>query len=318
MATLRSTNPFHRAIYLTGPTGSGKTAVGVALARRLGAEVIALDALTLYRGMDIGTAKPTIEERGGVPHHLLDVLDPWESASVADYRDRAEAVLADLEARSVPALFVGGTPMYLKTMLRGLFDGPGADPTIRTNLEAEADRVGDLAMHARLDALDPLAASRIHPNDRRRIVRALEVIAMTGRPISDQRNEHDRPAAAGVAVFALDRPRAEMHRRINARVGPMFAAGLVDEVRRLRDAPRPIGPVASQGVGYREVLALLDGQYNEPEAAERIRARTRQFAKRQTTWFRGLVEVRPWPVPDDEPAERTAERLAGCLATSRP
>ncbi|WP_435017764.1 tRNA (adenosine(37)-N6)-dimethylallyltransferase MiaA [Tundrisphaera sp. TA3] len=309
---------FHRAVYLAGPTASGKTAVGVALARRIGAEVIALDALTLYRGMDIGTAKPTPRERGRVPHHLIDVLEPWESASVADYRDRAAAVLSDLETRHVPAMFVGGTPMYLKTLLRGLFDGPGAVPDLRLELEEEAARIGDPAMHARLAALDPATAARIHPNDRRRVVRALEVIAATGRPFSEQRGEHETPAPAGVAVFALDRPRDELHRRINARVGQMFDAGLVDEVRRLRDAPRPIGPVASQGVGYREVLDMLAGEFGEAEAMERIRARTRQFAKRQTTWFRGLSEVEFFPVPHDEPAEQTAARLAQRLERRDP
>lgn len=308
-------NLFHRAIYLTGPTASGKTAVGVALARRIGAEVIALDSMTLYRGMDIGTAKPTPEERGGVTHHLIDVLAPWESASVADYRERASEVLADLAGRGVLPLFVGGTPMYLKAMLRGLFQAPGADPEHRLRLEEEAETRGDPAMHARLASLDPKAAARLHPNDRRRVIRALEVIEATGRPLSDQQGEHDHPAPAGVAVFALGRPRAELHARINARVGQMFADGLVDEVRRLRDAARPIGPVAAQGVGYREVLDLLEGRIGgEAEAADRIRARTRQFAKRQETWFRGLAEVRPWPVAPDEPAEHVAAKLAERLA----
>jgi tRNA dimethylallyltransferase len=310
-------NPFHRAVYLTGPTASGKTAVGVALARRIGAEVIALDSMTLYRGMDIGSAKPTEKERGGVPHHLLDVLDPWDAASVADYRSRAAAVLADLDARGVRGLFVGGTPMYLKVALRGLFEGPGADPMLRLRLADEAETQGDAAMHARLAALDPTTAARLHPNDRRRVVRALEVVAATGRPLSELQAEHDRPAPAGVAVFALERPRAELHGRINARVGRMLDEGLVDEVRRLRDAPRPIGPVAAQGVGYREVLDLLDGRIGDlSEAADRIRARTRQFAKRQATWFRGLSEVRPWPVEGDEPPERTASRLAELVARS--
>ncbi len=150
-----STHPFHRAIYLTGPTAVGKTAVGVALARLLEAEVVALDSMTLYRGMDIGTAKPTLAERGGVPHHLIDVLDPWESASVADYRNRALRVVADLERRGRRALFVGGTALYLKALLRGLFEGPGADLALRKSLEEEADRLGDLAMHARLAEARP-------------------------------------------------------------------------------------------------------------------------------------------------------------------
>lgn len=305
--------PFRRAIYLTGPTASGKTAVGVALARRLGAEVVALDSMTLYRGLDVGTAKPTEEERDGIPHHLIDVLDPWESASVADYRARASAVLDDLDRRGVPALFVGGTPLYLKALLRGLFEGPSADAALRRSLEAEADRDGGAALHARLAAVDPAAAARLHPNDRRRVVRALEVAALTGRPLSIQQREHARPAE-GVAVFALDRPRAELHDRIDRRVAAMFDSGLVEEVRRLLDNPRGISGVAAQGVGYRETIALLRGEADLATTVARIQARTRQFAKRQATWFRGLAEVRPFPVPVGEPPEATADRLALAIA----
>ena len=300
------------AFYLTGATAVGKTAVGVALARRLDAEVIALDSMTLYRGMDIGTAKPPAEERGGVPHHLMDVLNPWETASVAAYRGWALEVLADLHARGRRALFVGGSGLYLKAMLRGLFDGPAANPAARAELEAEADRLGLAALHERLARLDPAAAARLHPNDRRRVVRALEVCGATGRPLSILQAEHDRPAE-GVAVIALTRPRDELRRRIDERVGRMFADGLVDEVRALQAGPRPPGLTAAQGVGYRETIDLLEGRATLGEAVERVRARTRQFAKRQETWFRGLAEVRPWPVAADEPPERTAEALEGVL-----
>ena len=309
-------DPLHRAIYLTGPTAVGKTAVGVALARRLGAEVVALDSMTLYRGMDIGTAKPTLAERGGIPHHLIDVLDPWESASVAEYRNWALAAVAAVEARGKRALFVGGTALYLKALLRGLFDGPGADPARRQALEEEADRQGDAALHARLAALDPATAARLHPHDRRRVVRALEVIAATGRPLSRLQNEHDRPAPAGVAVFALERPRAELHERIDRRVVGMFADGLVEEVRALESGARPPGPVAAQGVGYREVIDHLAGRVGLDATVARVQARTRQFAKRQATWFRGLAEVRPWPVAPDEPPEATAAAAGRAIASA--
>ena len=306
-------NPFHRAIYLTGPTASGKTAVGVALARRLDAEVIALDSMTLYRGMDIGTAKPTAEERGDVPHHLIDVLDPWESASVADYREWALRAVLDLQSRGKRVLFVGGTALYLKTLLRGLFEGPGADPAVRLRLEREAEEIGDAAMHERLKGLDPAIAARLHPNDRRRIVRALEVIELTGQPLSRLQVEHARPAPPEVPVLALDRPRAELHDRINRRVDLMFATGLVEEVRRLQAAERPMSSVAAQGVGYREVIEMLAGKTGLGETIERVKARSRQFAKRQATWFRGLVEVRPWPVAEGDAAEAIAGRLAACI-----
>ncbi len=308
---------FRRAIYLTGPTASGKTAVGVALARRIGAEVVALDSMTIYRGMDVGTAKPTEEERGGIPHHLIDVVDPWDSASVADYRSWAGSALDDLDARGKTALFVGGTPLYLKALLRGLFVGPAADAALRRSLEGEADRAGDAALHARLGGLDPVAAARLHPNDRRRVIRALEVVTLTGRPLSDQQREHDRPAE-GVAVFALGRPRAELRERIDRRVVAMFESGLVDEVRRLMEAPRPIGDVAAQGVGYRETIALLRGQADREATIARIQARTRQFAKRQETWFRGLAEVRPFPVHPGESPEATADRIALAIERGQP
>jgi tRNA dimethylallyltransferase len=310
-------NPFHRAIYLTGPTASGKTAVGVELARRLGAEVIALDSMTLYRGMDIGTAKPSLEERSGVAHHLINVLDPWESASVAEYRQWALRALEEIEARGSRVLFVGGTALYLKTLLRGLFEGPGADPALRFRLEREAEELGDEALYGRLKERDPALAARLHVNDRRRIVRALEVIELTGGPLSRLQVEHSRPAPPGVPVVALDRPRAELHDRINHRVEAMFETGLVEEVLRLQTAGRPMSPVAAQGVGYREVIEMLAGRAGRDETIERVKARSRQFAKRQATWFRGLVEVRHWPVAVADEVEEIAAPLAEWIGIAR-
>ncbi len=298
------------AYYLTGATAVGKTSVGVALARRIGAEVVALDSMTLYRGMDVGTAKPTQAERGGVPHHLMDVLDPWEASNVADYRARALGVLEDLRTRGRRALFVGGTGLYLKAMLRGLFVGPAADLAARERWEAEADRLGVEVLHRRLAEWDPLAATRLHPNDRRRVIRALEVCEATGGTLSALQAEHDR-VAEGVSVIALVRAREDLRRRIDLRVGRMFAEGLVEEVRGLQAGARPIGPTALQGVGYRETVELLEGRLSRPEVVERVQLKTRQFAKRQGTWFRGLAEVREWPVGEDEDPERTAEALAG-------
>jgi tRNA dimethylallyltransferase len=303
-------NAFQRAIYLTGPTASGKTAVGVALARRLDAEVVAMDSMTIYRGTDIGTAKPTLAERGGIPHHLIDVIEPWESASVADYRDWAIETVAAIEARGRRALFVGGTALYLKALLRGLFDGPGSDPELRRRLEQEAEATGDAVLHARLAALDPTTAARLHPHDRRRVVRALEVIERTGRPISAFQVEHQRPAPAGVQVYAMELPRAILYDRINRRVRGFFDAGLVEEVRTLQADARPLSAVAAQGIGYREVIAMLAGQATLNETIDRIQTRSRQFAKRQATWFRGLEEVHSFPIaPEDDP-ETVADRLA--------
>ncbi len=308
-----SLDPFHRAIYLTGPTASGKTAVGVALARRMKAEVIALDSMTLYRGMDIGTAKPTAAERGEIPHHLIDIIDPWESSSVAMYREWARESVHAVDSRGTSAIFVGGTPLYLKALLRGLFQGPGADHELRRRLEQEAELHGDAALHARLASIDRATAARLHPHDRRRIVRALEVFESTGKPISVFQAEHDRPAPADVRVFALDLPRARLHDRINRRVQKFFDQGLVEEVRRLQAADRPPCAVAAEGIGYHEVMAMLDGQMKLGETIERVQARTRQFAKRQTTWFRALVEVCQVPIGVDEDAEAIASRLAAMI-----
>jgi tRNA dimethylallyltransferase len=310
-------NPLHRAIYLTGPTASGKTAVGLLLARRLDAEIIALDSMTIYRGMDIGTAKPTMEERGGVPHHLIDVLAPWDKASVAEYRGWALAAAKDIAARGKQVLFVGGTALYLKALLRGLFEGPGADANTRARLEAEADAVGTEALHERLARLDAVTAARLHPRDRRRIVRALEVIALSGQTMSRLQAQHDRPAPATTMVFALQRPRPELYDRINRRVSAMFEAGLVEEVRRLQSAERPLSSVAAQAVGYREVIDLLAGDGSLSSTINLVQTRSRQFAKRQTTWFRGLVEVESWPIAPDESALHLADRLARAIETRR-
>jgi tRNA dimethylallyltransferase len=314
-----SDNVFHRAIYLTGPTAAGKTEIGVVLARRLNAEVVALDSMTLYRGMDIATGKPSVAVRAGIPHHLIDMIDPWESASVAAYRDWAAAVASQVEERGKRVLFVGGTPLYLKALLRGLFTGPAADPELRMRLDREALAHGAPALHSRLAALDPGVAARLHPNDRRRIVRALEVIELTGRPISDLQTQHETPAPRSVWVFALDLPRASLHDRINRRVIHFMTSGLVDEVRRLQAGPRPLSRVAAQAIGYREVTAMLAGQATLSQTVERIQARTRQFAKRQVTWFRGLEEVRSVEVTPDQAPETVAERLAlsiqGCAIT---
>jgi tRNA dimethylallyltransferase len=289
-------DPFRNALVLTGPTGAGKTPLGLELAERLGAEIVSLDSMTVYRGMDVGTAKPTRDERRRVPHHLIDELDPWESASVAWWLNQATACCRDIEDRGKRPLFVGGTPLYLKALLRGLFNGPPADPELRRRLSAEADQGGRHVLHERLAGLDPAAAARLHPNDLRRVIRALEVWELTGRPISAWQEQWSGAGdSSGLEnrVLWLDLPREELHARIDARVGQMIAAGWVDEVRALRSLPRPRSREASQALGYREILDYLDGKATLPETVARIQTRTRQFAKRQLTWFRHLPECRP-------------------------
>lgn len=280
--------------FLTGPTASGKTAAGVILAHRLNAEIISLDSMAIYRGMDIGTAKPSIAERGSVPHHLIDLVEPHEPFSVAQYVEAAAKVVSEIAARGKTPLFVGGTPLYLKALLRGIFEGPPADWDLRRELEAIAEREGDEALYRRLAAVDPASARRLHARDRRRVIRALEVYEKTGHTISDLQQQFDRARPADACrVFTIIWPREELIERIDRRVEAMFAAGLLDEVSQLKAAPRPFGRSAGQAVGYREVLEHLRGVRGLPETIELVKLRTRQFAKRQMTWFRGLSECRP-------------------------
>jgi tRNA dimethylallyltransferase len=308
-------SPFDSALILTGPTACGKTALALDLADRIGAEIVALDSMTLYRGLDIGTAKPTAAERVRVPHHLIDALAPWESATVAWWLAAAEAACRAITARGKRPLFVGGTPFYLKALLHGLFPGPPADPELRTRLEAEAERDGNEHLHARLAAVDPKTAARLHPNDVRRVVRALEVYHLTGRPISAWQQTWDTPAFAAPSTAApppvripaavLELPRDVLYDRINHRVETMLAAGWLDEVRRLRELPRPLSREARQALGYRELLDYLDGSGGSwEETVERIRTHTRQFAKRQLTWFRHLPACRPVPADAPDAADR--------------
>jgi tRNA dimethylallyltransferase len=265
----------------------------MALAKQIGAEIISLDSMAIYRGMDIGTAKPSHELRAIVPHHLVDIVDPEGEFSVAQYVEAAARAVDDIRARGKEPLFVGGTPLYLKSLLRGLFEGPPADWHLRNEIEKELAQIGTQALYERLTQVDPVAASHIHPRDTRRLIRALEVYRATGEPISHQQLQFEdgRPADE-CRVFVLRRSREELHQRIEARIEWMEQAGLVDEVRRLLEAGRQLGRTARQAVGYREALEHLAGQYDHEGMVARIKARTRRFAKRQGTWFRSLSECR--------------------------
>jgi tRNA dimethylallyltransferase len=298
--------------FLTGATAVGKTRVGLALARRLGAEIIALDSMTVYRGMDIGTAKPTAEERAEMPHHLLDIVEPADEYSVAQYVAAAVQTASEIRARGRQVLFVGGTPLYLKSLLRGLFDGPPANWELRHEIEDELIEVGQSALFERLQQVDPVAASTIHPHDTRRLIRALEVYRATGEPLSHQQTEFEEGRAADECrVFVLRRERGELHRRIEGRVKAMIDSGLVDEVRRLTAGGRQLGRTAGQAVGYREALGFLTGEYAEHTMIERIKTRTRRFAKRQGTWFRSLSECRFVDIAGEIDAAALADRIGG-------
>jgi tRNA dimethylallyltransferase len=332
--------------------------VGVELAERIGAEIVSLDSMALYQGMDIGTAKPSAEDRRRVPHHLLDLVPPTEEFSLSQYVDAAHEAVADIRGRGKQVLFVGGTPLYLKSLLRGVFQGPPADWDFRRQIDEELKSLPIEALHQRLEVIDPLLAARLHPNDKRRIVRGLEVFRLTGQRLSHLQTQFDEQRPAGQAkVFVLAWPREALHRRIDARVEQMFSQGLVEEVRGLLAKHGSLSRTAMQAVGYREVIEWLEdrGQRTEDREAsggrepteerrqdtgdrgqgsgfgvqgsdvgdqrsddskegtqsarlplapspplplslaaciERVKARTRQFARRQETWFRSLAECR--------------------------
>lgn len=295
--------------YLTGPTAAGKTTVGIEMARLLNAEILSLDSMAVYRGMDIGTAKPTREQLEAVPHHLINILDPIEEFSVSNYVTMAHEQAKQIRAAGREVLFVGGTPMYLKAMLRGIYTGPAADWEFRAAVEQEARQVGIEALHERLSQVDPLSAEKLHKNDIRRIIRALEVYKITGEPISHQQLQFEEGTPAEQCrVFALGWPRPALHERIDARVRWMFDAGLVDEARALLEQFGALGRTAAQAVGYREAIAHLAGRLTLGEAEARVRVRTHQFARRQETWYRSLSECRRIDVEGRvEPAELAAQ-----------
>jgi tRNA dimethylallyltransferase len=276
---------------LVGPTAAGKTEASIELAARLGAEVALVDSMTVYRGMDVGTAKPSPGERAEVPHHLLDLVDPVEPFSVARFQGLAREALAAIGARGRLALLVGGSGLYYRAVVDDL-EFPGTDRAVRGALEAEAAALGPEGLHRRLAAFDPEGAAKMEPSNARRTVRALEVAALTGRPFSSfarawDRYPGDRVRAAGVTV-----PPAVLRARIEARVRRQLREGLVDEVRGLLD--RGFGPflTASQAIGYLEVAEHLAGRWRLEEVGERMVRRTRALARRQLAWFRRDPRVR--------------------------
>jgi tRNA dimethylallyltransferase len=281
------------AWYLTGPTASGKTTLGIDLAQRLSGEILSMDSMAVYQGLDIGTAKPTAAERKQVSHHLIDFVSPDATFSVAKYMDAAQTAFADVLARGKTPIFVGGTPLYLKTLLRGLFHGPPSDAAIREALSAELNEIGEISLHQKLAACDPRTAKRLHPADSRRVIRALEVFQLTGESITalQQQFGNARPAEH-CRVICLNWPRDVLYQRINTRVEAMFAQGLVDEVRALLTKFGSLGHTAAQAVGYREVMEHLQGTRNLAETVSLVQQKTRQFAKRQMTWFRSFSECR--------------------------
>ncbi|UMG93609.1 tRNA (adenosine(37)-N6)-dimethylallyltransferase MiaA [Nocardioides sp. TF02-7] len=296
-------------VAIVGPTAAGKTGLSLDLAEALGGEVVNTDAMQLYRGMDIGTAKLPAADRRGIPHHLLDRLTVRDPATVAEFQGWAREVVADLRARERVPVLVGGSALYTRAVL-DRFEFPGTDPTLRARWEAELEERGPAALHALLAERDPEAAARILPDNGRRVVRALEVIDITGRPFSATlpQLEYADPATVQVGV-RIDRDLLEQ--RIAQRVDAMFDAGLVDEVRRLLDEGLAEGRTASRAIGYRQVVAHLAGELTLEEARDRTVVATRQFARRQLAWWRNDPRIHWVDHDDPDRVERALAVVAG-------
>jgi tRNA dimethylallyltransferase len=294
-------------VAVVGPTAAGKSELSVALSKKFGGEVVNADAMQVYRGMDIGTAKITPAERQGVPHHLLDQLDVTQTATVAEFQRLARAAIEDCLRRGVVPVLVGGSALYIRAILDD-FTFPGTDPAIRERLEQELERAGPRVLHRRLAEVDPAAAAQILPSNGRRIVRALEVIEITGAPYVATLPEH-RYVYPGAVQLGLDVPRPELDERIGRRVGLMFDRGFVDEVRRLLDQGLLEGRTANRALGYSQVIALLNGEITEAEARERTAQATRRFARRQDSWFRKDPRIHWLPYDDPGLVERALQVL---------
>jgi len=303
-------------VLVLGVTASGKARLGFELAKSLDGEIISVDSMKVYRRMDIGTAKPSREAQQQIPHHLIDVVEPSESFSVGLFLDRALAAIEDIRARGKAVVAVGGTALYIKALLYGLFDGPGSDEQIRAELRAQAQRDGPAKLHEALRWIDPEAASRIDPNDAKRIIRALEVYRLTGKPISSFQKQFDaqQPMHDWI-ILGLRREKAEESQRMNARVKKMVGQGLVEEVRSLLAEEKPLGQQARCAIGYAEIVEHLQGRMSLEDAIEEIKKNTRRLAKGQRTWFKTFKGVRWIDIGPDEPAESVIERAKRELDT---
>lgn len=303
--------PLLDAWFLTGPTAAGKTAVAIELAGLLDAEIISMDSMAIYRHMDIGTAKPHADERSAVPHHLIDIIEPTEEYSLGAFVQAAHAVADDIRRRGKQVLVVGGTPLYLKGLLRGVFVGPPPDPQFRQAIEEEVLSCGLAPLQERLARIDPLSAHRIGSGDLRRMIRALEVARATGKPLSHFQVQFDEPSPGRESrVFALGWERATLHQRVERRIDAMLDAGLVGEVEMLLSRYSQLSRTAAQAVGYKEPMAYLQGELDYAQMRDQILFHTRQFVRRQEIWFRSLPELTRLAIDESRSPRSIAESIA--------
>lgn len=296
-------------VCIAGPTASGKTALAVALAKEVNGEVVSCDSMQVYKGMDIGTAKPTVEEMEGIPHHMLSVAEPDEDFSVSRYCEMAAPIIDDIVARGKVAIIAGGTGLYMDSLIRGNAFAPFPSTGVREKLEAQADAEGMEAMLRWLESIDPEAAARLHLSDRKRIIRALEVYLETGETITaHNRKTQAIPPRYTPLWLGLDfAQRSDLYHRIDLRVGLMLQMGLIDEIRALLDAGIPEKTTAMQAIGYKEFIAALEGNCTIEEAADQVRQSSRRYAKRQLTWFRRNPAIH-WLIRT--PEQKSSEILA--------
>ncbi len=295
---------------LTGPTASGKTEIGFDVAREIQGEIISADSMLIYRGMDIGTAKPPLSMRETVTHHLIDIVSPWESYSVAGYVKDAENTISNLSKRGKNFLIVGGTPLYIKGIISGIFSGPEADWELRERMNKLANKKGNPFVHNILQRLDPITAQKLHPNDLRRIIRAIEVYKKTKKQISLLQKQWTEKGNFNFRIICITRKRDVIHKRIECRIEKMFEKGLVDEVHSLLEAPYGLSKQAKQALGYKEIITHLEGECTLNEAKEMIKTNTRRFSKRQKTWFRSFPNVHWLEVKEGEELKEVSRRIS--------
>lgn len=302
-----------KKILIIGVTASGKSRLEFELARHFATEIISIDSMKVYKRMDIGTAKPPIERRRQVPYHLIDVVEPWESFGVNRFLELAWQAQQDMSVRGKKILAGGGTAMYIKNLLYGLFEGPGTDPEIRAKLRKRIENEGNATLHAELAEVDPAAVEKIHLNDTKRIVRALEVFYSTGTPISSMQTQFAGKPDPDWLVIGLRRNKDIESRRINARVKQMVAGGLIEEARALYELDKPLSRQAEVAIGYAELFDFFKGKLSEEKAIEKIKINTRRLAKAQRTWFKTFKGVRWLDVSEDEEFDSVFDRALSVI-----
>jgi len=303
----------NRQILILGVTASGKGKLAFELAKSINAEILSIDSMKVYRRMDIGTAKPPKEIRSQLPYHLIDVIEPSDSFSVARFLELAHAAIDDIKSRDKPLVAVGGTALYIKALLFGLFEGPGADKKIRNELKTQAQADGLDKLYEQFKKIDPDAAGRISSNDAKRIIRAMEVYKLTGKPISSFQSQWNQSSSSNWTIIGLRREKTEESKRINARVKKMIDAGLVDEVKNLLTEEKPISDQARCAIGYAEIIDLLNGQISLDDAIELIKKNTRKLAKAQRTWFKTFKNVHWLNLAPDETIDSILPRAQRTL-----